>query len=105
MEEQIEFKVGDQVEVVNDAYMPGNDEGPLIKNGNKYPVKGMFMCTCGELHIDIGLISHLNYVTCYKCREELPNSKFGGKHWTHSSRFAITQKSEISEEIQKTSIY
>lgn len=93
------LKIGDEVEVINDAYMPGNDEGPVIKNGQKYPVKNTCKCGCGELHVDIGLISHLNYVTCYKCKEDLPNSKFGGIHWTHSSRFVITQRSETSEEI------
>lgn len=97
-----EVKIGDNVEVINEAYMPGNDEGPLIKEGQRYPVKNTYKCKCGELHVDIGLLSHLNYVTCYKCGEELPNSKFGGVHWCHSSRFMTVHKPETSEEIPTT---
>lgn len=94
------IKEGDSVIVVNDKILPGNDEGPMIKVDQIYPVKRTCECTCGETHVDIGLKSHLNYVTCYKCSEELPESGYGHTHWCHSSRFDKIENAESSEPIQ-----
>lgn len=112
MEEQsseIEIKAGDELVVIIDAYLPGNDEGPQIKNGQRCLALVVHKCGCGDSHISIAvrdaegtvhnLVSHLNYVTCYKCRDQLPNSAYGGVHWCHSSRFAIYQRSETSSNI------
>jgi hypothetical protein len=66
--------------------LEGNDTKPdLVLNG-QYVVKKEHTCKCGEVHFDVGLKSELNYVTCYKCREVLPDSDHN-IHWCHSSRF------------------
>lgn len=79
------FSTGQQVRVIFDKLLPGNSIGPDIKNGDIYPVKGSYTCKCGELHLNIGLESELNSITCYKCRESLPLSDV--IHYCHSSRF------------------
>lgn len=78
---------GQQVRVINDQLLPGNDKKPDIKGGDIEIISQLHVCHCGELHVDIGLSSKLNYITCYKCQEELP----GGHthHWCHSSRFEL----------------
>lgn len=79
------MKQNDEILVINDKVLPGNDRSPDISNGQTYKIKSVHICKCGELHIDIGLTSTLNFVTCYKCREELPRGE--ETHWCHSSRF------------------
>lgn len=79
------FITGDHVTVINDQILPGNEVGPNIQNGQLWPVIKTHTCACGEEHVDIGILSTLNYVTCYKCEENLPEST--KIHWCHSSRF------------------
>lgn len=79
------MKKEDKVEVINDRVLEGNERCPDVANGQIYEIKNVYICRCGEEHVDIGLTSTLNFVTCYKCREDLPD---GDKiHWCHSSRF------------------
>lgn len=75
----------DYLIVVNDQVFEGNEIGPDIKNGQGYSAGDVFTCGCGEQHVNIGLESKLNYVTCHKCREKLPDGDT--IHWCHSSRF------------------
>lgn len=79
----MDIEINNEVKCINDLSLKGNDKSPEVYEGTKYKVINIIKCNCGEEHFDIGLISTLNYITCYKCRQELPN----GPHWAHSSRF------------------
>ena len=68
--------------------MPGNELAPSLELGAEYKIKDVYICGCGEKHLDIGLELKLNYVECYKCREQLPKDT----HFAHISRF--TKKDE-----------
>lgn len=81
------IKKGDSLRVVNDKYLPGNDVKPDLKEGEIKTAEDVYYCKCGEEHIDVGLISEWNYISCYKCDEQLP---LGDRiHWCHSSRFEV----------------
>ena len=80
------MKTGDILKVINDKPFPVNDKGPKIKIDETYVLLQIHTCNCGEQHFHIGLAMELNYVQCYKCREDLPLTN----HWCHSSRFEPT---------------
>jgi len=73
-----------KIEIVNDDYLPGNDVKPPIKIGEQHFVLREHVCKCGEIHLDIGLKSEYNFITCYKCREDLPESE--NIHWINQCR-------------------
>lgn len=81
--------------VIHDKILTGNDVGPDIKNGITYVALDTYTCNCGELHIDIGLKSIYNSISCYKCGEELPNGS--EVHWCHELRFEIIHPAEDLE--------
>ena len=60
--------------IVLDGILPSNEIGPPIKNGQTYTVIEEYTCGCGEVHLNVGIPSSLNFVECYLCRETLPNS-------------------------------
>ena len=68
---------------INSKILPGNEIAPMLTEGCSYVAKHVIQCKCGETHINVGLESTLNYISCYKCRQELPDKW----HWCHSSRF------------------
>lgn len=70
---------------INAKPLPGNDIGPRVVVGESYDVIKEYTCKCGQIHYDIGIVSKLNYVECYLCRETLPDSK--KIHWANSTRF------------------
>ncbi len=74
-----------QIKCINNNRLVGNDLKPDLKINGLYELKEVHTCKCGEKHYDVGLVSEINWVTCYKCREVLPNSD--KIHWAHSSRF------------------
>jgi hypothetical protein len=80
-----EVAVGDEVKVVNNHLLEGNTIKPNLVLHAKHEVKDVFVCGCGEVHLDIGLPLEINYVSCYKCREELPLKN--NTHWCNSIRF------------------
>jgi len=81
----MKFKVGDAVVCINSKVLPKNEVGPALEEGKEYIVKGITDDVKGNQHLDVGLVSTLNYVTSYETREELPD---GNKiHWCHPSRF------------------
>jgi len=91
------LKTGDSVEVVFDDYFKGNEYKPDLKLGETKKILGTHTCKCGELHLNVGLLSDINYVSCYKCGEHLPNGNF--IHWAHSSRFSLIENADESETI------
>lgn len=73
--------------VIKTDPMPGNDIAPPLTMGGVYKLQAVHICKCGEVHFDVGRVSKFNFITCYKCGEELPDGK--KIHWAHSSRFEI----------------
>lgn len=83
------IKIGDKLLATNNKPLKGNDVAPSLIVGGEYPAKQIYVCKCGQDHIDVGLKSKYNWITCYKCREELPD---GAKiHWCHPIRFEIVK--------------
>jgi len=77
--------INEKLKCLNDKPLKGNDVAPPLKEGEKYSAKNVIKCSCGKEHIDVGLVSDYNYITCYDCSEQLPD---GNKiHWCHPSRF------------------
>jgi hypothetical protein len=81
------MNINDKITVVYDGFLPEKTEKPNLRNGEEKIVKATHVCGCGELHLDVGLLSELNYVSCFKCAEVLP----GEAHWCHSGRFKLVQ--------------
>lgn len=79
------FNIGDEVLCVEDRILEGNDYGPEVYKGKTYTIKDICLDKDGNQHLDVGLVSKLNYVRSFETKEELPN---GNKiHWCHPSRF------------------
>lgn len=72
---------------INNKPLEGNDVAPPLEVGKDYPLLNTFVDKKGNPHYDVGLISKHNYVTSFETGETLPNSKIGGTHWCHPSRF------------------
>jgi hypothetical protein len=72
---------------VNVQLLPGNTIAPDLTMNKEYPAQEVYECKCGQKHIDVGLKSQHNWITCYNCREELPNGDT--IHWCHPSRFEV----------------
>jgi hypothetical protein len=72
---------------INQERLPGNDVAPPLTEGEEYTAKEVYVCPCGQSHVDVGLKSNYNWVSCYKCSEKMP--KGDEIHWCHPSRFEI----------------
>lgn len=72
----------------NTKPFPVNTIAPDLEIGKEYILKQDYTCECGEIHYNVGLPLEVNYVECYKCREQLPLTT----HWCHSSRFNIKEE-------------
>jgi len=70
---------------VNDGMLAGSGYKPAVKTGENYSLENSCLCGCGQVHYDVGLVSKLNYVSCYKCGRNLPESD--KIHWANSTRF------------------
>lgn len=81
------MELGDKLKVVNILPLKNNSIAPDLDVLKEYECKEIFVCKCGEEHIDVGLELNLNYVECYKCRETLPKTT----HFCHSSRFIVKE--------------
>lgn len=79
------FIVGQEVTCISNIPLLGNEEAPALRVGEKYPVKEIILDADGNQHLDVGLKSHLNYITSYETKEDLPRGK--EIHWCHPSRF------------------
>lgn len=70
--------------------LKGNTIGPPLLAGENYLIIDIYACRCGQQHIDVGLKSEYNYITCYTCQQMLPQ---GEKiHWCHPIRFEKTNR-------------
>lgn len=83
----MKFKIGNQVECINNLPLKGNDYAPTLKVGQSYEILEIVLDSEGNQHLHVGLRSYLNYVTSYETKEPLPS---GDKiHWCHPSRFKL----------------
>jgi hypothetical protein len=73
---------------INVAPLEGNTIAPPLFLDKKYQEVKRYSCSCGQEHIDVGLVSQFSFISCYKCKEHLPETKI---HWCHPSRFAETK--------------
>lgn len=71
--------------------LPGNEQYPNLEEGKTYPLLGMTLDGEGNQHLNVGIVSTLNYVSSYETGAHLPN---GDKiHWCHPTRFTkVLQK-------------
>lgn len=82
------FTLHQTVKTIDVKPLKGNDVAPPLGEINKlFTIKQMHFCSCGMEHLDVGLKSIHNRITCWHCKEVLPNSSSGGIHWCHPSRF------------------
>jgi hypothetical protein len=70
---------------INNQVLKNNDHGPLLIENEKYLVKEVYTDADGYDHIDVGVVSRLNWVSCYETKKPIPR---GDKiHWCHPVRF------------------
>ena len=81
----MEYQVKDKVTCYITKPLAGNSVAPPLEVDKEYKVKDIFVCGCKKQHLDVGLVSNYNWVTCHSCQEELPSSD--EIHWCHPSRF------------------
>ena len=81
------FQVNDTVIAINNKPLEGLEIAPKLELEKEYSVKQIVLDSKGNQHLDVGLVSELNYVRSWETKEELPD---GDKvHWCHPSRFKL----------------
>lgn len=78
---------GSIVRCVNAQVMPGRKIGPPLVLNQQYEVKEVLVDKQGYEHVDVGLLSEHNYITCFETGEELERGD--RVHWCHKSRFEV----------------
>lgn len=81
------MKEGDKLKCIKTDPFPANEVAPSLEIEAEYKAKEVFICSCGQEHVNVGLPMNVNYVECYKCREKLPPTN----HWCNSSRFEVVE--------------
>ena len=69
----MEYKENDKVTCYNIKPLEGNDVKPPLGEDKEYEVKSIIVCECGKQHLDVGLKSKYNWISCHSCKEELKN--------------------------------
>jgi hypothetical protein len=91
-----EIAKGDTIICKNTNVLKGNRIAPALENEKEYKAKDVIICTCGTKHIDVGIASLYNYVSCYECKSHLPKGDV--VHYCHPSRFEIKVEVEPAAE-------
>ena len=73
------------VKCINTEVLAKSGYKPNLELEKTYPLLESIKCSCGQTHYDVGLKTKLNFITCYKCGEELPIRS--DIHWCNSIRF------------------
>lgn len=81
------FEIGNKVKVVNVKPLGGRDTAPKLVLEEEKTVVGICLDRAGNQHLDVGLVSDLNYVTSFETGEQLPNGNL--IHWCHPTRFEL----------------
>lgn len=90
------FKEGQEVRVIMVDFLPNKENKPKLEMGEVRTIQEICLDSKGNQHLDVGLVSNLNYVTSHETGEELPN---GDKiHWCHPSRFEAVKEEETKTE-------
>lgn len=79
------FKKDDKLKAINIEPLEGNDIAPPLVEGETYTVTEVYVCKCGQDHVNVGLKSRYNWVNCYKCKTPIPTGDIS--HWCHPTRF------------------
>lgn len=72
---------------INIEPLEGNTIAPPLELNKEYNVIKSYDCKCGQTHYDVGLKSKHNWISCYKCKKEIPQGDI--IHWCHPSRFEV----------------
>lgn len=81
-----EFQPMDLIKCINEDPLEGNSIAPPVKVGGDYSIFEVLICpSCGSKHLDVGIESAINWITCFECKKELPRGD--QIHWCHPSRF------------------
>jgi hypothetical protein len=67
-----EIAVDDVLICNNKEKLKGNDVAPPLELGKEYKALEVITCGCGKKHINVGLKSEYNWVSCHSCGEKLP---------------------------------
>jgi hypothetical protein len=81
------FEPKQTVKAINIEPLAGNDKAPDLELNKEYVVKQIILDSQGNQHLDVGLVSELNYVTSWETKEPLPDGDT--IHWCHPSRFEL----------------
>lgn len=73
------------IDVLSNSTIPGNVFRPELELQKEYPLHNIVKDKAGNMHFDVGLKTHLNYIRSYETGEELPNGN--SIHWCHPLRF------------------
>ena len=87
---KIIFEEGTEVKAINIAPLAGNYKAPALELDKIYTIKQIILDSQGNQHLDVGLVSELNYVRSWETKEQLPNGET--IHWCHPSRFEMVNK-------------
>lgn len=79
------YSIGQEVRCINNAPLKGNEIAPSLIVGEKYTVKQIIFDSAGNQHLDVGIVSEVEYVRSYETKEQLRNGHL--YHWCHPSRF------------------
>lgn len=81
------FTPGEIIRPVYFLPLPGRNKAPKLVPETTCPVKGFVLDEKGYQHLDVGLVSELNFVTSYETDEELSGSD--KIHFCHPGRFEL----------------
>lgn len=81
------FEVGQTIIAKNNQPLPGNEIAPPLVVNQEYQIKTIIRDSKGYPHLDVGLVSKVEYVRSWETKERLYE---GHKiHWCHPSRFDL----------------
>lgn len=80
-----DFKVGQTIVCINDKKFPDKEVGPPLKEGQEYIVKEIITTAKGHDHLDVGLKSEYNYISCQEVHVNIPRGD--EIHWCYPGRF------------------
>ena len=69
------LKAGDTVVCINSEKFSDKEVGPPLTKGNNYVIKEVITTTGGNDHIDVGLKSMYNYVSCQATGIRIPRGE------------------------------
>lgn len=79
------FKVGDTVRCINNLPFHDREVGPPLVDKGIYLVREIVTTKGDNDHLDVGLKSKYNYVSCQATGMHIPRGE--EIHWCHPSRF------------------